>query len=223
MASATLLTTDKEIDEALEAAKLLQPAPMATKAEYLRESRVLLVTLKDGRRLAVPVESHRELANASDDELSKVEILGPGTALHFPKFDGNLYVPYLTKTLTEEYGYEPLCPELEEQITQALEDAKYAEPTPAVVHANYLHGLNAIAVHINTGQRLLIPVEDLQDVSSATPEQIQDIEIVGRGNGIGFPAVDAHFSVEGLLAGRYGNRKWMEQLGSRRATALKAA
>ncbi len=223
MANGILLTTDEEIDAAIEASKFLPPPAMAAEVEYLRESRILLITLKSGRRLPLPVEERKELMNATDEELSKFEILGPGTAIHFPLFGGNLYVPYVTKTLMDEYNYEPLSPEIEASIDQALEDAKYVKPGPAVIQVNYLPGINAVAVHINTGQRLLIPAEDLQYVSSANPMQLEETEIVGRGEGIGFPELDAHFSLKGLLEGGYGNKKWMEKLEAKRAASLTAA
>ena len=111
----------------------------------------------------------------------------------------------------------------DEEIDAALEAAKHAEPTPAVTKVEYLGELCAISIHVNTGQRLLLPVEDMQFLNTARPEQLYETEIVRLGSGIGFPVLDAHFSVEGLLAGRYGNRRWMEQLEARRAAALKAA
>jgi hypothetical protein len=118
---------------------------------------------------------------------------------------------------------KPLSPELEAQIDAAYEAAKHAEPGPAVVKVEYLPDVRAVSVHVNTGQRILIPVEDMQHVSSAAPEQLQATEIIGSGYGIGFPVLDVFFSLAGLMAGRYGNRKWMEQLEAKRAAALKAA
>ena len=111
----------------------------------------------------------------------------------------------------------------DEEIDAAIEAAGLAEPGPAVTKVEYLPGIHALSVHVNTGQRLIIPVEDMQYASAATPEQLRLTEIVGLGDGIGFPAIDAHFSVEGLIAGRYGNRKWMEHLEAKRAAALQAA
>lgn len=118
---------------------------------------------------------------------------------------------------------EPLSDELEAQIDAAYEAAKHAEPCPAVLKVEYLPDIRAVSVLVNTGQRILIPTEDMQYVSAATPDQIQEVEIIGLGDGIGFPAIDAHFSLEGLIAGRYGNRKWMQQLEAKRTAALKAA
>ncbi len=111
----------------------------------------------------------------------------------------------------------------DEEIDAAIEASRNAEPGPAVTNVEYVPEVRAISVHVNTGQRLLIPVEDMQYVSAAMPDQLRETEIVGQGDGIGFPAIDAQFSVEGLLAGRYGNKKWMEQLEAKRNAALKAA
>ena len=117
----------------------------------------------------------------------------------------------------------PLSPDLEAEIDRALAEAKDAEVMPAVTQVQYLSRIHVVSLRINNGQRLLIPAEDMQFVSAAEPEQLREAEIIGYGTGIGFPAIDAHFSTEGLLAGRYGNKKWMEQLEARRAAALEAA
>lgn len=111
----------------------------------------------------------------------------------------------------------------DDEIDAILEASQDAEPGPAVTKVEYLPAIHAVSVHVNTGQRLLVPAEDMQFVSEASPDQLHETEIVGRGYGIGFPAIDAHFSTEGLLAGRYGNRKWMEQLEAKRAAALRTA
>ena len=118
---------------------------------------------------------------------------------------------------------QPLDDELEAQIDAALEAAKHAPPSPTANKVEYLPSVHALSLHINTGQRLLLPIEDMQHLSSASAEQLHSAEIIARGRGIDFPALDVQFSVEGLLAGRRGNRKWMEQLDARRAAALMAA
>ncbi len=117
---------------------------------------------------------------------------------------------------------QPLDDRLEAQIDAALEAAKHTPPSPKVTRVEYLPLFQAISFCINTGQRLLIPIEEMQHLSSASGEQLSQVEIIGLGHAINFPAMDMQFSVEGLLAGRRGNRKWMEQLVAKREAALKA-
>ncbi len=111
----------------------------------------------------------------------------------------------------------------DEEIDAAIQAANHAPPEPLATRVEFLPALRAMSVHLNTGQRLLLPVEDMQYLSAATEDQLHDAEIVGVGYGIGFPKLDAHFSVEGLLAGRYGNSKWMKQLEKKRVDALSNA
>ncbi len=97
MVKAKIRSTDAEIDAAIEEAKSAPALPAATRVEFVPSLRLLLLQLKSGQRLAIPVEDLEELANATDEELAAVELLGPGTGVHFPAFDGNLYVPYLVE------------------------------------------------------------------------------------------------------------------------------
>ena len=97
MAKARVLTTDDQIDAAIAETAHVPPPPAAAKAQYLAGVRLLLLNLKSGQRLAIPVEDLEELANATDEQLATIELLGPGTGIYFPAFDGNLYVPYLVE------------------------------------------------------------------------------------------------------------------------------
>ena len=73
------------------------------------------------------------------------------------------------------------------------------------------------------GRRLVMPVENLQGLESALPEQIRMYELVGRGTGIHFPALDADFYVRALIEGVYGNRAWMSELGRKGGSATSEA
>jgi hypothetical protein len=59
----------------------------------------------------------------------------------------------------------------------------------------HIPGLNLLIVGLSNHRRLVLPIEDLQDLGDATHEQLQNV-----------PA---------LIEGVYGNRRWMAQLGSR--------
>jgi hypothetical protein len=95
MGNVKILTSDAEIDAAIEEARHAPVLPAAKRAEFLPGVRLLLIELKSGQRLALPVEDLEELAHATDEQLATMELLGPGTGIYFPAFDGNLYVPYL--------------------------------------------------------------------------------------------------------------------------------
>ncbi len=104
------------------------------------------------------------------------------------------------------------------EIEAALETARIREaadgPDPWVTHIEYLEGAHILVFRINNGLRLAVPVENLQGFESATPEQLRNYQLLGRGYGIDFPDLDAALHVDALIEGVYGNRKWMAQLGA---------
>lgn len=97
MAEGILMTTDEEIDAAIAAATHEEPLSMAASVRYLRDARLLLICLKSGQRLALPVEDLEDIQGATDDDLLDPELLGPGTAIYFPRLNGSVYVPYLAE------------------------------------------------------------------------------------------------------------------------------
>jgi hypothetical protein len=52
----------------------------------------LIVTLSDGRRLAVPVVWFPRLAKASSQERTEYELLGNGEGIHWPKLDEDISI-----------------------------------------------------------------------------------------------------------------------------------
>lgn len=120
---------------------------------------------------------------------------------------------------TEQDWDEPLTPEQEASIDAAYALARDYVPGPAALAVQHHPGLNVIVVQLDNGRRLALPVEDLQGIADATPEQLAEVEILGPGTGIAFDRVDAVFNVESLLKGIYGNRRWMAELDARKPQA----
>ncbi len=89
--------TDEEIDEAIAAAEKEPDLQAARTAQYLRETRLLLICLKSGQRMAFPVEDLEDIKGATDEDLSEVELYGSGTAIHFTKFGHGVYIPALVE------------------------------------------------------------------------------------------------------------------------------
>jgi hypothetical protein len=99
MANHKVVTTDAEIDAAIEQAKHMPDEPRAVHVEYVSGSGLELVILKmsDGRRHVIPREDLQGLATATPKQISRVEILGNGTGLHWPELDVDHYVPALLR------------------------------------------------------------------------------------------------------------------------------
>ncbi len=99
MAKHKVVTTDAEMDRAIEQAKGLQNEPRVTAVEYKPGPGLDLLVLKlsDGHRLLVPREDLQGLQSATKEEIARVQILGNGTGLHWPALNLDHYVPSLLR------------------------------------------------------------------------------------------------------------------------------
>jgi hypothetical protein len=105
------------------------------------------------------------------------------------------------------------------QIQAALEGAKRHDNIPVAQAVEHIPDLNLLLVKLSNGRRLVLPIEDLQDLDRATHQQIKNYELLGRGTGIHFPELDVDLYVPALIEGVYGNRRWMAQLGKKGGSA----
>ncbi|MGA1982606.1 MAG: DUF2442 domain-containing protein [Acidobacteriaceae bacterium] len=89
------LTTDEEIDEAIERAKLIENEPRILEAVYRPEPGLefLMLRLSDGRRLLIPKEDLSELKNATPEQAVDLKIGLHGVDIWWPQLDDGLYLP----------------------------------------------------------------------------------------------------------------------------------
>jgi hypothetical protein len=101
------------------------------------------------------------------------------------------------------------------EIDAAIERASGIADEPRVLRVEYRsgRGLDLLILHMSDGHRCVLPREDLQGLQGATREQISKVEILGRGTGLHWPALDVDLYVPALLKGIYGTRQWMSDLG----------
>ena len=94
-----IVTSDAEIDRAIEHAKNVQSEPRVTEVEYRPGPRLdlLILKLSDGRRHLIPREDLQGLQSATKEQIARVKILGKGTGLHWPALDVDFYVPGLLR------------------------------------------------------------------------------------------------------------------------------
>lgn len=94
-----IVTSDAEIDRAIDRAKNVRGEPLVTAVEYRPGPGLDLFILKlsDGSRRVIPREDLQGLQTAAKDQVARVEILGGGTGLHWPKLDVDFYVPGLLR------------------------------------------------------------------------------------------------------------------------------
>ncbi|MFZ0733242.1 MAG: DUF2442 domain-containing protein [Candidatus Sulfotelmatobacter sp.] len=96
---ARIVTTDSEIERAVERARRLRGEPLVKEVEYRSGPGLDLLVLKlsDGRRHVIPREDLQGLESATKEQISRIEILGGGTGLHWPDLNVDLYVPALLR------------------------------------------------------------------------------------------------------------------------------
>src|SRR5436853_7833193 len=70
----------------------LASIPVATDVRYDRRLRKIVINLSNGCTLLVPPELAQGLSDASPSALAAAKILGPGTAIDWPKLDVQLSV-----------------------------------------------------------------------------------------------------------------------------------
>lgn len=111
------------------------------------------------------------------------------------------------------------------QIDQAILRAKALANEPRVTDVTYRPGpgLDLLILQMSDGHRCVLPREDLQGLQGATPQQISQIEILGNGTGLHWPALDVDLYVPALLQGIYGTRKWMAEIGAKGGAASSLA
>jgi Protein of unknown function (DUF2442) len=100
------------------------------------------------------------------------------------------------------------------EIDAAIANAA-AHPLLPVVSAAYDVATHAITIQFAKGVQVVIPRRLLQGLKDATPTQLKRIEIEGSGTGLVWPALGVAHYVPGLIAGLFGTRQWMAEIGRR--------
>ena len=109
------LTTDEEIDAALEEARSLPPEPHAVRAEYNRALDLILLGLNNGRRLAIPREDMQGLRDATPEQIGEIQIFF-GVDICWPQLDLD---HNLRSLLKGRYGNERWMQSLETRLAAA--------------------------------------------------------------------------------------------------------
>lgn len=109
------LTTDEEIDAALEAARHLPPEPVAVSAEWNRALDVIMLRLDNGRRLVIPRENMQGLQDATPEQIADVQIFF-GVDICWPQLDLD---HNLRSLLKGRYGNDRWMEDLEQPSAAA--------------------------------------------------------------------------------------------------------
>ena len=88
----------------------------------------------------------------------------------------------------------------------------YVDCWPPAKSVRYDRATKRVVVQLSNGLRLEIPASKLQGVAAGTERERADVHTIGAGTCLEWRALDQHFSIEGLLTGRFGNKAWMASL-----------
>lgn len=111
------------------------------------------------------------------------------------------------------------------EIDRAIEKAEELQGEPRVTEVEYRPGpgLDLLILKLNDGHRRLIPREDIEGLQGASREQIAQVQILGNGTGLHWPALNLDHYVPNLLRHIYGTKRWMAKIGRSGGSAKSTA
>jgi Protein of unknown function (DUF2442) len=101
----------------------------------------------------------------------------------------------------------------QQQFEQAQAAAELANLTePRAIAAYYESSERTITVRLRSGASFSFPVDIVQGLAGAEAQDLTQVEITPMGDGLHWETLDTDFTIVGLLAGRFGTKKWMAKL-----------
>jgi len=100
------------------------------------------------------------------------------------------------------------------EVDAAIAEARAQQDDRARAVAAYYDASNdRVVIRLASGVDVAIPRRHLQGLENATDAQVANIQIEGAGSGLHWASLDVDHYVPGLLAGVFGTRRWMSELG----------
>jgi Protein of unknown function (DUF2442) len=103
---------------------------------------------------------------------------------------------------------------LQAQINQARQAGEVLDETePRAVKAWYEMTSARVFIEIKNGIVMGVPYQLLEGLELATPEQLAKVEVTPSGYGLHWEGLDVDLGVPQLVAGIFGTKTWMKELG----------
>lgn len=96
------------------------------------------------------------------------------------------------------------------------------ETEPRATAARYNRKTGRVTVDLMNGCTYVFPSHLVQDLSDASPDDLDTIEVDGLGFNLHWPKLDADLYVPALVAGVFGTRDWMSKAMARQAGRSKS-
>jgi len=103
--------------------------------------------------------------------------------------------------------------EFDKQFEEATKRGQEALRTqPRAKSAYYDAGSGRIVVELLNGCTFVFPAHLAQGLRGASGQDLAEVKVMPHGFALHWETLDADFSLEALMAGRFGSKRWMEQL-----------
>lgn len=97
------------------------------------------------------------------------------------------------------------------------------ETQPHARAARYDAKADRVIVELTNGATFAFPPRLVEGLHNASPAEIGKIEVIGRGFGLHWEALDLDYTVPGLVSGLFGTAKWLAAQAGRTTSPAKAA
>lgn len=113
---------------------------------------------------------------------------------------------------------KPELPMSEEEFERQYQAAaargrQRMEAEPSAERAHYDRRQHRIVVELNNDCTFIFPPDKAQGLRGAAPQDLARVEVLPTGAALRWPSLDADFTIAGLLAGIFGTKAWMAELG----------
>jgi DNA invertase Pin-like site-specific DNA recombinase len=113
---------------------------------------------------------------------------------------------------------------LKEEIARAKAAGEKADATqPRAESVHYDKSDDLIVIRLRNGAIFSFPPKLAQGLEGASPEQLADIWIAPSGSSVHWESLDVDFSIPELIAGIFGTKSWMAELGRKGGQATSSA
>lgn len=113
---------------------------------------------------------------------------------------------------------------LKEEIAKAKAAGEKANATqPRAESVHYDKSDDLIVIRLRNGAIFSFPPRLAQGLEGASPEQLADIWIPPSGSSVHWESLDVDLSIPELVAGIFGTKSWMTELGRKGGQATSSA
>ncbi len=114
--------------------------------------------------------------------------------------------------------------ELDRQHLEAQQRGQEQLQTePQARSVSYEQQQGRFVIELKSGVTLLLPTHLLQGLADAPPALLADVQVGPRGASLHWETLGISFTLAGLLAGVFGTRAWMQEMGRRGGSTTSTA